>query len=73
MTTLIKTLAALATGTVLVTSSFAHSAEAPNSSQLVAVENEPAPKLTVGAPLPGPLARRVAVIRSGWRISASCR
>jgi len=62
MTTLIKTLAALATGTALVTSSFAHGAEAPNSSQFVAVENEPAPKLIVGTPAPGPLARSVAVI-----------
>jgi hypothetical protein len=62
MTILIKTLAALAAGTVLATSSFALSAEAPKTSQLVAVENEPAPKLIVGAPLPGPLARNVAVI-----------
>ena len=62
MTTLTKTLAALALGTALATSSFAYGAEAPSSSQLVAVAKEAAPKIIVGAPLPGPLARGVAVI-----------
>jgi hypothetical protein len=62
MTTLTKTLAALAVGTALATSPFAYGAEAPKSSQLVAVEKEGAPKIVVGAPLPGPLARGVAVI-----------
>jgi hypothetical protein len=61
MTSLIKTLAAAAAGTVLATSAFAQSAtEVP--SPLVAMENEPAPSLIVGAPLPEPLARGVALI-----------
>jgi hypothetical protein len=60
---LIKTLAAVAVGTVLATSAFAESAtEVPAFSPLVAIENEPAPELIVGAPLAGPLARGVAVI-----------
>ncbi len=46
MTLLIKTLAAVAAGTVLATSAFA---------QNFAVENEPAPKLIVDPALPGPL------------------
>jgi hypothetical protein len=54
--------ALLAAGPGLATGAFAQSAATPNSSQLVAVENEPAPTLIVGAPLPGPLARGVAVI-----------
>jgi hypothetical protein len=63
MTTLIKTLAAFAVGAALTTSAFAQTAkEAPSTSPLAAIENEPAPKLIVGAPLAGPLARGVAVI-----------
>ena len=63
MTMLIKTLAAAAVGTLLATSSFAQSAkEVPSTSPLVAIENEPAPKLIVGPPAPGLLARGVAVI-----------
>ena len=61
MTSLIKTLAAAAAGTVLATSAFAQSTpEIP--SPLVPIENEPAPSLIVGAPLPQPLARGAAVI-----------
>jgi hypothetical protein len=61
MTALIKTLAAIAASTMLATSAFAENA-APGPSPLVNVENEPAPKLVVGAPDPGALARGVAVI-----------
>jgi hypothetical protein len=61
MIMLIKKLAALAAGTVLATSAFAQSATEV-SSPLVAIANEPAPSLAVGAPLPEPLARGAAVI-----------
>lgn len=55
--TLIKTLAAVAAGTVLATSAFAQSAkEVRGASPYVAVENEPAPKLIVDPPLPEGLA-----------------
>jgi hypothetical protein len=46
MKMLIKTLAAVAAGAVLTTSAFAQSASTP----LVAIENEPAPKLVVDPP-----------------------
>ncbi len=59
MTMLIKTLAAVAAGTVLVTSALAQSA---SPSPFVAIENEPAPKLIVDPPLPGPLARGAVLI-----------
>jgi hypothetical protein len=50
--TLIKTLAAAAAGTVLATSTFAQSArEVRGASPYVAIENEPAPRLIVDAPL----------------------
>jgi hypothetical protein len=63
MTMLAKTLAALAASMMLATSAFAQSApEARISSPLVAVVNEPAPKLFVGQPLPEALARGAAVI-----------
>jgi hypothetical protein len=53
MTMLIKTLAAVAAGTVLATSAFAQSArEIRGASPYVAIENEPAPKLIVDPPLP---------------------
>lgn len=52
-------LALLAAGPVLATSAFAQSHSA---STLLPIENEPAPKLIVEAPLPGPLARGVALI-----------
>src|SRR5258707_12870531 len=58
MTMLIKTLAAVAAGTVLATSAFAQSArEVRGPSPYVAIENEPAPKLIVDLPLPDQLAR----------------
>ena len=49
MNPLIKTLAALAACTVLATGAFAQSTVVP-------IDNEPAPKLIVEPPLPGPLA-----------------
>ena len=58
MTMLIKTLAAVAAGAVLTTSAFAQSAGTP----LIAIENEPAPKLVVDPPLMGPLARGAVLI-----------
>ena len=63
MTTLIKTLAALAATTVLTTSAVAQNATAAGAaSPLVAVQNEPAPRLFVDPPDAGALARGVAVI-----------
>ena len=63
MTTLIKTLAAFAVGTTLATGAFAQTAKGlPDTSPLAPIENEAAPKLIVGTPLPGPLSRGVAVI-----------
>jgi len=55
MTSLIKTLVAVAATAVLVTGAFAQST-------VVNVENEAAPSLTVQAPLPGPLAQGVVFI-----------
>jgi hypothetical protein len=53
MTTLIKTLTAIAAGTVLATSAFAQTArESRGASPYFAVKNEPAPKLIVDPPLP---------------------
>jgi uncharacterized protein DUF6130 len=57
MTLIIKTLAAVAAGTVLATSAFAQNArEVRGPTPYFAVENEPAPKLIVDPALPGPLA-----------------
>jgi hypothetical protein len=62
MTMFIKTLA-LAAGTMLATTAFAQNAtEVPISSPLVAIANEPAPRLIVGDPVPEALARGAAVI-----------
>lgn len=55
MNPLIQTLTALAACTVFATGSFAQSAVVP-------IDNEPAPKLIVEPPLPGPLAGGVAFI-----------
>ena len=58
MMKLIKTLAAIVAGTVLATSAFAQSArEVRGPSPYGEIENEPAPKLIVDPPLPGPLAQ----------------
>lgn len=63
MTMLIKTLVAVAAGMLFATSAFAQSAtEVRMPSPLVAIENEPAPKLIVEPPLPGPLARGAVLI-----------
>jgi hypothetical protein len=60
MTLLIRTLAAVAAGTVLATSVFAQSArEIRGASPYNTIENEPAPKLIVDPPLPGPLAQGI--------------
>jgi hypothetical protein len=60
VTLLIKTLAAVAAGTVLSTSAIAQSArEIRGASPYNAIENEPAPKLIVDPPLPGPLAQGI--------------
>jgi hypothetical protein len=53
-----KTLAVIAAAALLSTSPFARSA----ASLVVPIENEPAPKLFVDPPLPGPLAKGVAFI-----------
>jgi hypothetical protein len=67
MTNLIKTLAAGAAGTMLATSTFAQSArEISGASPYVAIENEPAPKLIVDPPLPGPLAQ--GVLQAQYRV-----
>ena len=58
MNILAKTLAAIAAGTLLATSASAQSA----ASLVVPIEDEPAPRLFVEPPLPGPLARGVAFI-----------
>ena len=53
MTVLMKTLAAVVTGTVLATSYFGQSArEILGASPYVAIENEPAPKLIVDPRFP---------------------
>jgi hypothetical protein len=55
MSMLINTLATIAAGTALAMGAFAQSA-------VVAIDNEPAPRLVVDPPLPGPLAKGVAYI-----------
>ncbi|HET8624443.1 MAG TPA: DUF6130 family protein [Gemmatimonadales bacterium] len=60
MTVLMKTLAAVVTGTVLATSAFGQSAsEIRGASPYVAIENEPAPKLIVDPPRPEGLAHGI--------------
>src|SRR5512132_972001 len=60
MTLLIKTLAAVAAGTVLATGAFAQSArQIGGASPYVEIENEPAPKLIVDPPLSGALAQGI--------------
>ena len=63
MTMLIKTLAAVAAATVLAASAFAQSvSEIRGASTLLPIENEPAPRLIVDPPLPGPLTRGAVLI-----------
>lgn len=60
MTTLAQTLAAVAVGAVLATSAFAQNArEIRGPTPYAEIENEPAPRLIVDPPLPGPLAKGV--------------
>ncbi len=64
MTMLMKTLGAVVVGAALATSALAQGAkevQAP-SPFAVPIANEPAPKLIVDAPLPGPLARGAVLI-----------
>jgi hypothetical protein len=64
MTLLIKTLAAVAAGTVLATSAFAQSArEVRGSTPYLAIENEPPPKLIVDPPLAAGLTQGIAWIQ----------
>ena len=63
MTMLIKTLGAVAAATVLAASAFAQSvSEIRGASTLLPIENEPAPRLIVDPPLPGPLTRGAVLI-----------
>lgn len=65
--TFIKTLAAVAAGTLLATSAFAQSAkEVRGASPYLAIENEPAPKLIVDPPLPEGLA--IGVFWAQYRV-----
>jgi len=60
MTMIMKTIVAVAAGAVLTTNAFAQSArEIRGASAYAAIENEPAPRLIVDPPLPGPLAQGV--------------
>ena len=60
MTMLIRTLTAVAAGTMLATGAFAQSAsEIRGGSPYAAIENEPAPRLIVDPPLPEPLAKGI--------------
>jgi hypothetical protein len=61
--TMRKTFAAIAAGMLFATAAFAQSAtEVRIPSPLVGIANEPAPKLIVAPPLPGPLARGAVLI-----------
>jgi|SRR5689334_11728147 hypothetical protein len=63
MTTLIRTLAAVTVAIMLVPSAFAQNpGRGHATSPFVPTPNEPAPKLFVDAPLPGPLARGAVLI-----------
>lgn len=68
MTTFVKTLAIFAVGAAVATSCFTEGVFADGekhdhaASPFYAVENEPAPKLIVDAPLEGPLARGAVII-----------
>jgi len=67
MTKLTKTLAAVAAGTLLTTGAFAQSAsQIRGASPYGAIENEPAPRLIVDPPLPGPLA--LGIFQAQYRV-----
>jgi hypothetical protein len=64
MTLLVKTLAAVAAGIMVATNAFAQSArEVRGASPYAEIENEPAPKLIVDPPLPGPLAQGILQVQ----------
>ncbi|HEX2554291.1 MAG TPA: DUF6130 family protein [Microvirga sp.] len=64
MTTLIRTLAAVAAGTMLATAAFAQSArDVSGASPYVEIENEPAPKLIVDPPIPEGLTQGIVWIQ----------
>ena len=76
MTMFVKTLAAVAGGTMFATGAFAHDAthsagDVRGASPYVAIENEPAPKLIVDPPLAEGLAQDVSGPSTGWRICTS--
>jgi hypothetical protein len=63
MTTLITTLTTIAVAILLASGAFAQGPSPAHSpSPFVAIPNEPAPKLFVDAPVPGPLARGAVLI-----------
>src|SRR3712207_1145106 len=67
MNRLIRTLAAVATGTVLAADAFAQGArEVRGASPYERIENEPAPRLVVDPPLPGPLA--LGIFQAQYRV-----
>ena len=67
MTKLIKTLAAVAAGTMLATGAFAQSAgEIRGASPYATIENEPPPRLIVDPPLPEPLAQ--GILQAQYRV-----
>jgi len=72
--TLVRTVAAGAIGAVLATSAFAQSArEIRGASPYEEVANEPAARLTVDPPFPGPLAQGIFQAQYRSRMCASCR
>jgi hypothetical protein len=63
MAILVGALATVTTGVVLATAAFAQTAgEVSNASAFVTLEDEPAPRLIVEPPVPGPLARGAVLI-----------
>jgi hypothetical protein len=67
MTRLIRTLAAVAAGTVLASDAFAQGArEVRGASPYEQIENEPAPRLIVDPPLLGPLA--LGIFQAQYRV-----
>ncbi len=67
MTMLIRTLATAAAATMLATSAFAQTArEVRGASPYEQIENEPAPRLIVDPPLPGPLA--LGIFQAQYRV-----
>lgn len=64
MTRVVVKLVALATGAMLATSAFAQNAkDVLGPTVFVPIDNEPAPKLIVDPPLPGPLAGGMVIVQ----------